>query len=377
MRKVWTLVKPAYRRAERRPAPDLTARFGLDPASVPARVKDIGTLGIYLITEKRPPLGELVTLTLEEEGKLGGSIELQFTVDARVARQGKVGIGLAFVLPPGLDRNLWGVLVKNIVVLRDREQVVQMFRALRAFLFICRLCPSGAEEAISLLGGELDTDRTETLLRIAHASENLLATEPDGNLLHAHPKLVANILREGSWAPDELTRQLWAGLLASSCSVDAPDDSNRVFVDLLIHLTPAQARIFCYACKRAMVPAPDAKSPSESVGLNQDEMIELTGMHDLSRNATDVAYLFNLGLIQKLFDFTSYREVEGFDVTPTNLGLELYKHCHGSRDKIQPDLVEAAQAHLLTFLPPAQPVAPGSTFLNSGTPPPPDSSSGS
>ena len=106
-------------------------------------------------------------------------------------------------------------------------------------------------------------------------------------------------------------------------------------------------------------------------------MVELTGVHDLTRNATDLAYLFNLGLIQKLFDFTSYHAAESFDITPSTLGLELYKHCHGSREKIEPHLVEAANAHLLNFLPPPLPIAPGATFLDGQTPPLPLSSSGS
>ncbi len=82
-------------------------------------------------------------------------------------------------------------------------------------------------------------------------------------------------------------------------------------------------------------------------------------------------------MIQKVFDFTSYREAESFDITPSSLGLELYKHCHGSREKIEPHLVEAANAHLLNFLPPPHPIAPEPTFIDGQTPPSPLSSSGS
>ena len=234
-----------------------------------------------------------------------------------------------------------------------------MFRSLRVFLLVWRLCPSEAEEAIVLLGGDLDSDRTETLFKIVHATEAMLASEPDAGRLRAHPRLVVNILREGSWAPDELTRRLWTGLLASSCSIDAPDDSNQVFVDLLLHLTPAQARILNRACERALGSAPGAgNSPSASIALDPEEMIELIGRHDVNRSATDLACLYNLGLIQKLFDFTTYRKVDSFDITPTSLGLELYKHCHGSREKVEPHLVELANTHLHNFFPPPQPLVP-------------------
>jgi hypothetical protein len=372
------LGNPVHPRAERRAASGLAASLGLDSVSTPTGIKDISATGIYLFTEKRLPTGELITLILQEGDKPEHSAELQFSVHARVARQGEDGVGLSFVLPPGLDTDLWGVLVRNIVALTDRDQIAHMFRSLRTFLFVCRLCQSEAQEAIVLLGGVLDSDRTEILINIALGTENLLASEPDADRMRAHPKLVANILREGSWASDDLTRQLWTGLLVSSCSADAPDDSNQVLVNLLIHVTPVQARILSHACERAIGSAPGAGNfPSGSIVLNAEEMIEITGVHDLTRNATDVAYLFNLGLIQKVFNFTSYLPAESFDITPSSLGLELYKHCHGSREKIEPDLVEAANTHLLNFLPPPHPIAPGPTFLDSQTPPSPLSSSGS
>ncbi|MGC2160994.1 MAG: PilZ domain-containing protein, partial [Silvibacterium sp.] len=219
-------------RAERRTASGLAASYGLDSTYTPAGIKNISATGIYLVSEKRLRTGELITLTLEEEGEPENSSELQISVHARVARQGEDGIGLSFVLPPGLDTNLWGVLVRNIVVLTDQDQIAHMFRTLRAILFLCHICQSEAEEAILLLGGQLDSDHTETVVKIALSAENLLASEPDADRMRAHPKLVASILKEGSWSLDEAAMQLWAGLLVSSCSVDAPDNSNQVLVNL-------------------------------------------------------------------------------------------------------------------------------------------------
>jgi hypothetical protein len=309
-----------------------------------------------LFTEKRLRTGELITLVLQEEGEPENSSELQFSVHARVAREGEDGIGLSFVLPPGMNMDLWGVLVRNIVTLTDQNQVADMFRTLRTILFLCRLCGSEAEEAILLLGGELHPDRTATVVKIALAAEDLLAAEPDAGRMRAHPKLVANILRHASWHSDELTMQLWAGLLASSCALDAPDDSNQIFVDLLVHDTPMQAKIFILACEQALGSAPGAEiSASGCIVLSPKEMFELTGVHDFNRAAIELAYLFNLGLIQKVFDFTSYHRVDSFDITPSSVGLELYKHCHGHREKPDPHLVEVANAHLANFIPPAQP----------------------
>ena len=346
-------------RAERRTASGLAASYGLDPTFAHAGIKNISATGIYLVTEKRLRTGEMITLTLEEEGEPENSSELQISVHARVARQGEDGIGLSFVLPSGMDTNLWGVLVRNIVVLTDQAQIAQTFRTLRTILFLCHICQSGAEEAILLLGGQLDSDHIETLLKIALAAENQLASEPDASRMRAHPKLVANILKEGSWSLSEAIMQLWTGLLVSSCTVDAPDDSNLVFAKLLIHMTPNQAKIFIHGCERALASKPgDENSSSASIALSTDEMVALTGEHNLARNAGDVAYLFYLGMIPKIFGST-YVDLESFDITPTSLALELFKHCHGDRGKIEPHLVEAATAHLLNFIPPPQPIVPG------------------
>ncbi len=367
------LGEPEEPEHERWPATGLTALYGVDCASTPARIKEISTSGIYLFTEERLRPGELITLILRKEGEPENSSELQLSVHARVASQGEDGIDLSFVLPLGMDLDLWGVLMRDLVVLTDPDQVAETFRTLRTILFLCRLCQSEAGKPILLLDGQLDADRTATLFKIALTAENLLASEPDGGRMRAHPTLVTNILREGSWAPDELTMQLWVGLLVSSCSVDAPDDSNQVLVDLLVQITSIEAKIFIYTCERILSSAPGSEnSDSGSIVLGPKEMIELTGVHDLARNATDLAYLFNLGLIQKVFDFTSYHDMDSFDTTPSSLGLELYKHCHGRREKIEPHLVEVAKEHLAAFFPPPIPSA-----FDNQTPPSLISSSGS
>ena len=340
-------------RAERRAVAGLSALYAPGSNLAASGVKDISATGLYLITEKQLPTGELITLTLQEEAQPKNSSELQISIQAQVARQGEDGLGLAFVLPPGFDPHLWEVLVRNISTLTDQDQIAHVFHSLRAILFLYRLCQSGAEEVLQLTSGVLDSDRAEALARIAILAENMLASEPDVDRMRAHPKLVARILSEGSWTADDLIMQLWAGLLVSSCSLEAPDDSNSILVDLLIQVTPIQAKILTHACELVLASAPCGEgSPSGSVILKPEEMIQITGVFDHYRNATDLAYLFNLGLIQNVFDFTSYHDVEQFDITPTGLGLELYKHCHGRRGTLDPSIVEWANDHLSHFFPP-------------------------
>ncbi len=365
-------------RADRWPVSGLTAFYGTDSPSKQATIKNISSNGIYLGIQEHLDVGQLFNLKLQIEGDSEASSELRINMQAHVIRQDEFGAGLMFVLPSGLDAELWEVLVRGAVVLTDAEHVVQVIRTLRVVLFLCRLCPSGAEEAMLLLDGHLDQNRSNMLFRIASHTENLLAADPDAGRLRAHPKLVANLLRDGSWAPDELIAQLWEGLFLSSCTVDEPDDSNLVLVDLLTQLTTYQAKIFVHACERALkaVPASGDFTPAPVV-LSPDEITKLTSVTDLARNATDLAYLFNLGLLNKLFDFTSYREIDSFDVTPSRLGVELYRHCQGQRGKVNPQLAEAGRKHLDALIAPplpnpfedVTPAAPDSQPKSEGAPP--------
>jgi len=347
------LGNPELPRAERESPTGLAAEYGLGSTFTTAAIKDVSASGIYLVTEKRLSTNELITLVLHEDGKEENSSELQFSVHARVARQGEEGIGLSFVLPPGLDQNLWGVMVRNIVTLTQPDQIAEMFRTLRTILFLSRLCPSGAEEAIQLLGGRYDRQRVTTIVKIALGAEKMLASEPDFDRRRADPKLLANILREGSWNPDEAITKLWTGLLASSCVVGEPDDSNQVFVNLLIHVGPDLARIFAHSCEQALLSAQGSEnSLSSSVIVTEDELIALTRVSDTGRNASNVAYLFSLGLVRTPPTFSSYRPLDTFDIAPTRMGLELYKHCWGDRGKVDSELVQTAENFLRDFIAP-------------------------
>ena len=251
-------------------------------------------------------------------------------MQARVIRHGQDGVGFSFVLPEGLDQNLWDVLMRNASSLTDAKTVRFTFRMLWTVLLLCRLCHAEAHDSIVLLGGELDEDRTETAFDIATGADRLLEAEPGGETLRADPKIVASIMKFGSWATDDLTKQLWIGLLATSCTVEGTDSSNQAFVDLLVNMTPTQVLIFVTACNKAR----------EKMGANEDhlssriiftpqEMMQLTSRSDISRIATDIAYLFHAELVEKNFDFTSYLPTENFDITPARLGLDLYRRCKG------------------------------------------------
>jgi hypothetical protein len=339
---------PEKPRAERRVPSGFAARQANNLASRPAIIQNISSSGLYLITEDRWPIGKVLSLKVHVDGLPENQFEPEFPVQARVIRHGEDGVGLTFVLPEGLDANLWEVMIRNTVVLTDPKDILFTIKMIGTILFLCRLCHEGAHDAILLLGGELDQTRTETALEIALSTEKLLATEPGADKMRAHPQLMMNVLKYASWAHDEVTRQLWTGLMATSCSAEGTDESNSSFVDLLVNITTTQSHIFIAACSRAKQLMTGADElPPKRINLSPEEMIQLTGMHDIPRIATDMAYLFNLGLIERNFDFTSYIPMDNFDITPARLGLEMYKRCKGERVNLQAVLDDMKHAATL------------------------------
>jgi len=322
-------------RAERRTPLGLTASQTGNPASQPSTIKDISSTGLFLLTQERWPVDELIPLTIELEALPDSRAENRIPVQARVARHDEDGVGLAFVLPAGLDRDLWDVLIDNAVILTDPTALLYTLRLLRTALFLCRLCHEQAHEALQLFGGELDKPRTEIATEIALGAEKLLASEPGADTMRAQPQILANILQYGSWAQDDLTRQLWTGLFVTSCHVNAADESSHDIVDLLVSVTPVQGLILITACKKVMetskaigdLPLPRIIYPTQ-------EMARLTGIYDPIRLGVEITRLFDAGLIEKAYVYTSYAPVESFDITPSRLGLKLYEHCKA--DRIEP-----------------------------------------
>jgi hypothetical protein len=326
---------PETPRAERRTPLGLTAWHTDHPASQPSTIKNISSTGLYLLTGERWPIDQLIPLTIELEALPENRAEDRIRVQTRVARHGEDGVGLAFILPAGMDRDLWDVLVDNAVILTDPKALVYTLRLLRTSLFLCRLCQEESHQALQLFGGELDKPRTEIAMEIALGAEKLLASEPGVDQMRAHPQIVANILQYGSWAQDDLTRQLWTGLFVTSCHVNAVDDSSHDFVDLLVSVTPAQGLILVTACKKVMeIGTKTGDLPSPRIIYSTQEMARLTGIYDPIRLGVEITRLFDAGLIDKAFVYSSYVPAESFDITPTRLGLKLYER--GKAQRIQP-----------------------------------------
>ncbi len=323
---------PNRRKAERRTSPGLAAYHcaGLFPRQ--HSIRDISAGGMYLLTEERWTPDQLISLTLQREGPLERNPRRRITVQARTVRWGEDGVGLSFILPAGMDVRLWGSPLKNAADQAEPEDILREFRMAEALAFLCRICPSATDDLALLLHEGLSNYRVESAVEIALKAKKMLQSEPDADKMQIPSHFVLRILENGSWADAEWMQIFWAGLLATSCTVEGNDESNQIFIDLFSQLAMMHARILEAACKRAIkvISGPDRVS-SRPLICTANEMIKITGSHDLVRIDRDIEHLSDLGLLARRVRSSFFSPIDDTSITPTSLGLELYARCNGHR----------------------------------------------
>lgn len=143
---------------------------------------------------------------------------------------------------------------------------------------------------------------------------------------HAPPRLIHEILDEGSWADDLNIQKMWAGLLVSSCSDDGHDEGNLIFIGILKQLTNLQVKVINYACQNAEIQVTKAGWIMASIlEVDLDALVTITGVDDFHRLDRELDHLRGLELITLGF----HPEVQNAEITPTTLALQMYVKCQG------------------------------------------------
>ncbi|HAS8124546.1 TPA: hypothetical protein I7665_20895, partial [Vibrio vulnificus] len=154
----------------------------------------------------------------------------------------------------------------------------------------------------------------------------LLEQQVQGLVLNAHPRIVYSTLENGSWAEDDFMQNLWAGLLASSCSRDGKDESNLILIGLLSQLTSNQAKIVTHICTVANT----YKSKSgfiacDPIVLDANELLKISGINDIQQLDRELDHMRSLELIHEGFHPNHLQA----DVTPHALCLQLFVRAQG------------------------------------------------
>ena len=227
-----TLARSKSKRAERQPASGFVAIYGNGANAQQDDIKDISSTGLYLLTTERWLPGTVVSLTVGTKSTSQELSEHRITVQAKSVRWGEDGVGLSFVLPDDPDAQTWRSLLQNAAEQSEPNSVLDLARTAQAFAFLSRICPQAAEDVMPLIHGGLTKTRMANATQIMIRAEALLPRDSDETRLFVPSRIVTKILEDGSWAEEDWIQQMWAGLLATSCSHEGGDESSKEFVDL-------------------------------------------------------------------------------------------------------------------------------------------------
>lgn len=151
----------------------------------------------------------------------------------------------------------------------------------------------------------------------------------ENNNLYTNHRMFFSIINNGGWIDDEHLQKMWAGLLASSRSIDGKDDSNLIYINLLSQLTSSEVKILDYVCVCSEKSVTTGHITSTPLLIGADMLLDITGLADIHRIDGELDHLISLGLLKPLEH--PYDENRWFPtIALTILALNLYVRCQGS-----------------------------------------------
>lgn len=321
------------RSTERRPSEGLVAYDFAGDAPRMHEVANFSNQGLYLRTQERWEPGTLVSLTLQPDGPFEVESSLRVEFECGVVRTGADGVGMSIVLPAGMELKLWEAPGRNGACESDPMCMVRELRMARALAFMRRICPSADAQITELFHKTLSNVRAYNIVEVTLRAERILAQEPNADCLVAHPDLIQRIIEYGSWVDVEWLQDLWAGLLATSCTFEGGDESNLVYINLLSKLSPLPTQILTMACAKAMQSMVESAEASPAhLASSADEIAKITRSNNLLKVYKSIGELSELGLVEKNPRSASPANPGEAKAMPTQLGLEMFARCNGLRD---------------------------------------------
>jgi hypothetical protein len=194
--------------------------------------------------------------------------------------------------------------------------------------FLGRIINPSADQIGLLFADQIEWIRTKNAISISTKTEKLLGEQDSGVIKHVPARIAMKILQEGSWIDNEEVQDMWAGLLAASCSESGTDDSNLIFINLLSQLTSLEATIINFICEKS---AREIASRRELVSIPYPiapgTLERITGVNDPYRFGRELAHLQSLGLIYG--NGQDYNPDYHILMAAKQLTLQMYARCHG------------------------------------------------
>jgi hypothetical protein len=291
-------------------------------------VGNISSQGLYLRTKERWEAGTVLSLTLQPSADSLERVEFECAV-VRIADD---GVGLSILMPAGAELRLWEAPGRNGEDINDPYCIVRELRMARALAFLRRISPPADEQITELLHKKLSNVRAANIVEVALRAERLLAEQDDADCAVAHPDLIAKILEHGSWVDADWLQDLWAGLLATSCTFEGQDESNLVYVNLLSKLAPLPTQILTMACAKAVQSMTETTAPPAArLACSAEEIARIIRSNNLLKIYKSIGELSELGLVEKNPRSVSAENAGAAKAMPTRLALEMFARCNGQR----------------------------------------------
>ncbi|HEX4284269.1 MAG TPA: PilZ domain-containing protein [Terracidiphilus sp.] len=319
------------RSADRIPSQGLVAYdfTGNDEARM-HEVVNVSSHGLYLRTDVPLEAGAALSLTLQINGPFESESQARVEFDCSVVRIGEDGFGMSILLPEGMALKLWEAPGRNGADETDPHCILRELRMARALAFMRRICPAANEQMTDLFHKTLSNVRANHIVEVALRAERILAEEPDAYCMAAHPDLILRILEHGSWVDVDWLQDLWAGLLATSCTFEGQDESNLVYINLLSRLAPLPTQILAMACAKAVQSMTESARPALPA-CSAEEIASITRSNNLMKIYKSIGELSELGLMEKNPRTVSPANPEAAKALPTQLGLNMFARCNGQR----------------------------------------------
>jgi len=194
--------------------------------------------------------------------------------------------------------------------------------------YIDHICEPAAKEIGLMLGDQFSYWRQSRAIAL---NEKLKLKLANRNVrledLHAPPRIVMKIFEEGSTVDDDEIQDMWAGLLASSCTEDGKDDSNLIFISILSQMTTPEARIINYTCQTCIWSFGGLSHMS--INVPDENLQEIARLYDTSLLLRELSHLGSLGLIILTYEQGPKDKIETFHIEPQDAAYHLYARCQG------------------------------------------------
>jgi hypothetical protein len=157
---------------------------------------------------------------------------------------------------------------------------------------LSRICLPAAEEIGLMFRDKVRYWRLNNIIRIINKSENKIDFSNGQLELTAHPRVIKEIIENGSWCDDDGIQEMWAGILASSCNEINGDDSNLIFVNTLKQLTKNQVSILNFICQNCKIRVDkNGLLFADHIEVSFDELCSIIGSKNLHQIDAELDYM--------------------------------------------------------------------------------------